>query len=219
MRFSVVKQGLLGACLALVSIGLIAAPIGCSKATGTKIAQDVVNWTPALTSAVSTAGSTAALLLPADQIIFATATTAFDTGAALVVQYAKAYLLNPSSSALADLQLAVTTLQQNANSALLQAAGIKDANSQKLALAAINGVATIVATILGLLQSVSTKAQLEQMSHDATIKYAQVRKLMDANAMQVAADRVEAQDAAVALAAAGRITPSQFFDYEAQHGF
>lgn len=214
---SLLRQAFFGTSLALVSIGLIAAPIGCSQAQQTRVAQDIVNWTPALTTAVNTVGATASILDPAAAGIFDVATTGFGTAAALLTQYAKAYLANPTASALADLQLAVTTLQQNANSALLQTAGIKDQNSQRLALAAINGLATIVATILGLVQSISSKTALNQMSHNSTIKYAQVRKLMDEERMQLAADRLGAQDSAIA--SHGRITPSQFFSYEAQHGF
>jgi len=48
---------------------------GCS---GTTVAQDIVNWTPALQSAVATIDSTAALLAPADAPIFVAATVGFD---------------------------------------------------------------------------------------------------------------------------------------------
>ena len=44
---------------------------GCS---GVTIAQDIVNWTPALESAVATVDSAASLLAPADAPIFAVAT-------------------------------------------------------------------------------------------------------------------------------------------------
>ncbi len=91
---------------------------GCNAAT---VAQDIVNWTPSLQSAVATVDSTVALLAPADAPIFSTATVGFDAATNLLVSQAKAYLANPSASALARLQVQIVTLQQQVNSALLQA--------------------------------------------------------------------------------------------------
>jgi len=48
---------------------------GCSE---TSVAQNIVNWTPGLESAVATVDSTAALLAPADAPVFAAATAGFD---------------------------------------------------------------------------------------------------------------------------------------------
>ena len=107
---------------------------GCTAAS---VAQDIVNWTPALQSAVATVDSTAALLAPADAPIFAAATSGFDAASNLLVAQAKAYLANPSAGVLAQLQTQIVTLQQQVNAALLQAAKIVDANSQQHALAAI----------------------------------------------------------------------------------
>lgn len=159
----------------------------CSQATGSKVAQDIVNFAPALTSAVNTINATVSSLSPQAAPIFAVATAAFDAGATLVVSDAKAYLANPSASVLVNLQTAVTTLQQNANAALLQTAGIKDAQSLQLALAAINGLATVVSAILGLVQTVSTKAQLRVMAAQSPIKLATVRRLMDQQRMEAMA--------------------------------
>ena len=44
---------------------------GCSAAN---VAQDIVNWTPSLESAIATVDSTAALLAPADAPVFLAAT-------------------------------------------------------------------------------------------------------------------------------------------------
>ena len=85
------------------------------------MAQDIVNWTPALQSAVATVDSTAALLAPADAPLFAAATVGFDAASNLLMAQAKAYLANPSASALAQLQNQVVILQQQVNAALLQA--------------------------------------------------------------------------------------------------
>lgn len=59
---------------------------GCS---GVTVAQDIVNWTPALESAVSTVDSTAALLAPLDAPIFIAATAGFDAASDLLVTQAK----------------------------------------------------------------------------------------------------------------------------------
>lgn len=118
---------------------------GCS---GPTVAQDIVNWTPALQSAVATVDSAASMLAPADAPIFAAATATFNVGSNLVVAQAKAYLANPTQSILAILQAQVVALQQNVSAAVLQAARIVDPTSQLHALAAINGVATIVNAIL-----------------------------------------------------------------------
>lgn len=192
--------------VALIAILLMGTMAGCTKANGIKAAQDIVNWTPSLTSAVNTIDATASLILPADAVIFTAATAGFDAASALVVQYAKAYLANPSASILVNLQTAIMTLEQNTNQALLQVAGIKDANSQKLALAAISGVATIVTTILALVQSVSSVAQLHQMSEMSTVKLSSVRQYLDPVKVSEQAEHYN-------------ISPDRFFDTEAVMGF
>jgi len=149
---------------------------GCS---GTTAAQDIVNWTPALASAVQTVDSTAALLAPGDAPIFAAATTGFDAASNVLVAQAKAYLANPSAGVLAEMQSQVVTLQQQVNAALLQAAKIVDPGSQQHALAAIQAVGTIVSAVLALVQSVSSKAAVAQMAGESTIKLAMVRPYLN----------------------------------------
>ncbi|MDR3753172.1 MAG: hypothetical protein P4K78_04940 [Terracidiphilus sp.] len=149
---------------------------GCS-AVG--VAQDIVNWTPALQSAVATVDTTASLLAPADAPIFAAATAGFDVASNLMVAQAKAYLANPSASALQLLQAQVVTFQQQVNSALLQAARVVDPNSQTHALAAIQAVATIASTILALVASISSKAAVANMSAQTGIKLAMVRPYLN----------------------------------------
>ncbi len=128
---------------------------GCS---GKSVAQDIVNWTPALQSAVATVDSTAAMLAPADAPIFAAATVGFDAASNLLVAQAKAYLANPSAGALAQLQAAVVALQQNVSGATLSALKIVDQKSQTLAMNAIDAVGTIINAILAMVISVSSKA-------------------------------------------------------------
>lgn len=151
---------------------------GC---TGTKVAQSIVNWTPALQSAVATVNSTAALLAPTDAPIFLAATAGFDAASNLLVTQAKTYLANPTASTLAQLQTQVVTLEQQVNSALLAAAKIVDPASQTHALAAIQAVGTIVNSILALVQSISTKAQVAEMAGQATIKLAAVTPYLDSS--------------------------------------
>jgi hypothetical protein len=149
---------------------------GCSAAT---VAQNIVNWTPSLQSAVATVDSTAGLLAPADAPIFAAATVGFDAGSNLLVAQARAYLANPSASALVQLQTQITTLQQQVNAALLQAGRIVNPASQQHAFAVIEGVGTIVSAILSLIASISTKAQLAQMASTSGIKLAVVEPYLD----------------------------------------
>ncbi len=149
---------------------------GC---TASGVAQDIVNWTPALQSAVATVDTTAALLAPADAPIFAAATSGFDAASNMLVAQAKAYLANPSAGVLAQLQTQIVTLQQDVNAALLQAAKIVDVNSQQHALAAIQAVGTIVSTILSLVASVSSKSAVAHMAAQSSVKLSMVRPYLD----------------------------------------
>jgi hypothetical protein len=171
---STTKLGALLLCALLVAGTL---PMtGCS---GTTIAQDIVNWTPALQTAVTTVDSTAALLAPADAPIFIAATAGFDAASNLLVAQARAYLANPSASLLAQLQTQIVAFQQQVNASLLQAAHIVNQASQAHALAAINAVATVVNSIFALIQSISSHVAVAQMAAHSTIKLAQVQPYLD----------------------------------------
>jgi hypothetical protein len=159
---------------------------GCS---GTTVAQDIVNWTPALQSAVTTVDTTAALLAPVDAPLFAAATAGFDAASKLLANQARAYLANPSAGLLAEIQAQIVTFQQQVNAALLSVARITNPASQKHALSAIQATATIVSAIFSLVQSISGKAALAQMAAHSTIKLASVEPLLDsALASQMIAD-------------------------------
>lgn len=184
---------------------------GC---TGTSVAQDIVNWTPSLQSAVATVDSTAALLAPGDAPAFAAATAGFDAASGVLITQAKAYLANPTAGALAQLQTQVVTLQQQVNAALLSAAQITNSASQTHALASIQAVGTIVSAILSLVQSVSSKAQVAQMAAHSTIKIAAVRSYLD----EVGAARIVAAHYDEPVAAArGQIAEAQ--NAQMQAGF
>jgi hypothetical protein len=149
---------------------------GCS---GTSVAQNIVNWTTALQSAVATVDSTATLLAPADAPIFTAATVGFDAASNLLVAQAKAYLANPTAPVLQQLQTAVVAFQQQVNAALLQAARIANPASQQQVLNAINAVATVVSAMLALVMSISSKGAVARMASQSTIKLAQVRPYLD----------------------------------------
>jgi hypothetical protein len=169
------KLGAIMLCAILVSGTLVQ---GCSAKT---VAQDIVNWTPALQAAVTTVDSTIALLAPVDAPIFAAATVGFDAASNLLVGQAKAYLANPTASLLTLLQTQAVTFQQQVNAALLKAAGLKDVASQQHATAAINVVVTIITAITGLVASISSKAAVAQMARDSNIKLAAIAPYVDRN--------------------------------------
>ena len=149
---------------------------GCN---GVTVAQDIVNWTPMLQSAVATVDTSVGVLDPAAAPILAVATVGFDAASNVLVAQAKAYLANPNASVLAQLQTAVVTFQQQVNTALLQAAKITNPQSQQHALTAINAVGTVVNAILALVTQVSTKAQVAQMAAASTVKLAMVTPYID----------------------------------------
>jgi len=149
---------------------------GCS---GVTVAQDIVNWTPTLESAVATVDTTASLLAPADAPIFAAATAGFDAASNVLVAQAKAYLANPSAGTLAQIQTQIVVFQQQVNAGLLQAVRIGDPASQKHALTAIQAVATVVSAMLSLVESVSSKTAVAQMASRSAIKRARVEGLLD----------------------------------------
>jgi hypothetical protein len=168
------KLGVLMLCSVLVAGSMPLA--GCSATT---VAQDIVNWTPALQTAVAVVDTTASVLAPADAPIFTAATASFDAATNLLVAQCKAYLANPSASLLAQLQAQIVTFQQQVNASLLQSARIVNPNSQAHALAAINGVATIINAIFALIESISSKASAAQMASQASIKISEVRPYLD----------------------------------------
>jgi hypothetical protein len=155
---------------------------GCNAKS---IANDIVNWTPALQSAIATVDSTAALLAPSDVPVFSAATAGFDAAAKVLIVQANVYLANPSAGTLACLQNQVIAFQQQVNAALLNAARIIDTPSQRHAMAAIQAVATIATTILALVQSVSSKAQIAQMAAQSRIKLATIEPYLDASSSAV----------------------------------
>jgi hypothetical protein len=203
-----------GAMIAFLCIMLVAGPVGCTQQQKENVAQEIVNFTPSVISAANTVSATIEMLAPQYALIIAPVTAGFDVVAASVDKAAKDYLANPNQTTLAFLQNEVINLQQNVNTSILQIAQIKDPVSQKLALAAINGLATVVNTILGLVQSISTKTQVAAMAAQVRVTLAQVRPYLDEGDMQASSLRVT-QD----LALNHLSTPDEFFAAEARAGF
>jgi hypothetical protein len=154
---------------------LVSSPFsaGCGGAT---VAQDIVNWTPALQSAVSAVDATAAVLDPVSAPIFTAATAGFDAASNELVTQAKAYLLTPTATVLARLQVAVVTFQQTIDAAMLKAVDIGNTVALRKAQADISGVAAIVNIILGLVVSISSKPAVAKMAAAAPFKIDYVDK-------------------------------------------
>jgi hypothetical protein len=147
------RRNKLGA-FALIAVLLgftIPAATGCSEAT---IAQNIVNWTPALESTAATAAATFSVLQPQDAALVGAGLLAFNTGANLVDAQAKAYLANPSATVLQQLQTAVVTFQQQVNATLLSAAKITNPQSQQTVTAAVNAVSTVINSIFALIAGI-----------------------------------------------------------------
>lgn len=150
--------------IALISLLLIPMCAGC---TARSVAQDIVNWTPALDSAASTISTLDAALLPE--------ATAFIALSNAIDAEAKAYLATPTATVLQRLQAAVVTAQQQINVALLDA--VKIGRTQAGAahvVATLQTYLTIVNTILALVTSISTKAQVAAMAAASPVKLARV---------------------------------------------
>jgi hypothetical protein len=77
------------------------------------------------------------------------------------------------------MQLQVVTMQQQVNTAMLQAARIVNPQSQQHALAAIQAVGTVVTVMLSMVQTVSSKQAVAQMAAASTVKMSEVLPLVD----------------------------------------
>jgi hypothetical protein len=187
---------------------------GCTQQQKISVAQEIVNWTPVLVSTADTVSAAVQALDPATALILGPATLALNTFAPEVEKAAQAYLANPNQTTLQVLQSVITQIQQDASAALLAAARVTNPNSQALAVKDVNLIATIANTLLALVQSISTKAQVAAMAAKVRVTLAQVRPLMDQNALEAASLRVSGD-----LALNHAPTVNQFFAYEAQAGF
>jgi hypothetical protein len=183
------------AVLALLCMTLIFAPvIGCTQAQRVDVAQEIVNWTPALESSIDTAASVVDLLDPVAAPIVNTLVTGVNALAPQFEAAAKAYLANPTQTALQTVQGLIVQIQNSVNNslALLDAAKVTNPASQAKAKSVINGIATVANSLLALIEGVSTKAQVAAMSQNVTVHLAQVRGMLDEQQLQLAAVRIAA---------------------------
>lgn len=157
---------------------LLAGTLPTAGCTAANTAQEIVNWLPALESAVTSVDSIAATLDPADGSAFRTATVGFDALANLLSVQAKAYLANSTATTLRQLQDQIVALQQQVSSALLTAVKITDAGSQQHVMAAVQAVAAIVTSLLALVQLVSSKSDVERMATQSAVKLSRVEPLL-----------------------------------------
>jgi hypothetical protein len=188
--------------------------IGCTQQQKVNVAQEIVNWTPALTSAIDTAGGLLEVLDPPSALVIAPSLAIINALAPQITTAAKNYLANPSQTTIQVLQALIVQLQNNVNTALLNAVKITNPNSQQKATTAINGIATIVNSLLALVEGVSSKAQVAAMSRNVTVHLAEVRPLLDQRQMALNADRISRD-----LGLTRPVTVDQYFAYEAQAGF
>ncbi len=166
-------------------IALLLSGTTMTACSGISVAQNIVNWTPALQSAVAVVNSTASVLDPSAAPIFTAATVGFDAASNTLEAEAKSYLANPTAGILVQLQTAVVTFQQQVNASLLAAAKITNPASQQKALADINAVGTVVNSILALVESISSKTAVARMAAHSTIKLAMVRPYLNESSAAV----------------------------------
>lgn len=204
------------AVLAILCMTLVFAPvIGCTQAQRVDVAQEIVNLTPALESANSTAASIVDLLDPVAAPIVNTLVTGVNALDSQFETAAKAYLANPTQTALETMQAVIVQIQNSVNNslALLDAAKITNPASQAKAKSVINGIATVANALLALVESVSTKAQVVAMSQNVTVHLAQVRGMLDEQQLQLAAARI-ARDMNTRP-----VSVDDYFAYQARAGF
>lgn len=190
---------------------LLSSMIGCSKIG---VAQEIVNWTPTIENQVDAVLAVASMVLPADAPIFALATAGLDGAVKLLTAVAQSYLANPNATTLGAVQDAIAALGGQVNNGLLQAARIVNPQTQRLLLFVFNALGAAVNAVLGLIESVSSKAAIKRMALHQRVKLAQVSQLMNPTVMQGAQDRV-AKDMGIMI----RSTPAAFIAQQEAYGF
>lgn len=191
---------------------------GCTQAQKISVAQQIVNLTPAFTSAVDLALSTIALLDPPAQLIIAPTMILVNATGPQISKAAQDYLNNPTETNIQVLQGIIVQIQQSVNTMVLQAAHIVNPQSQAIAVRDVNQIAALTNLILGLVQSISTPAQKAVMAADVKISMAQVRPYLDQALMQQELDAARAK-APLAARLLMPATVDGFYAAEAKAGF
>jgi hypothetical protein len=143
----------------------------------TSNAQQIVNWTPVIDSALTEIGGIASTLLPQDALIIQPLMAGLIVGQNLLSAQAKTYLANPSAATLQQLQAQALALQTNINAAVLASIRVSNPASQQAILTKLNagltGVSAILALIIGIKGSTLTPASV------TAPKLSQVLPLLD----------------------------------------
>lgn len=181
---------------------------GCKGGqTSLNVAKFVQNETPAIESAADAIATAVATLLPADAILTNAALATFNATLNSVDAVAKAYIANPSPSALTNLENALVAVQNSIGTTIASLGKLGIPSDVLLTITGgVNFATTIILALLGAVQSVSTKAQLDNMRSLETVKVASLRPFMDRNAAEQ-------------IAAANHVTVGQYFATEYQMGF
>lgn len=181
-------QSLVAAVVLILCIPVFTGCTASQKQTTLQIITTVNSRLPEVVAAADTAAQVVASLDPASALLIEPADAAFDTLAKTLQALLTAYIANPSATALQQIQTAINTLESNVNTSVLAAAGIKNSASQALALAALKGLLTVVTIVFALISQTESVAMLEELRRTNTIHFAKVRKYMDENELQVAAN-------------------------------
>lgn len=209
--------GVIQAALVALMVGsLMLTTSGCTQAQKVSVAQEIVNWTPALTSAIDTIGGVVDTLEPGVALIVDPFVAGVNALSPQFVTAANNYLANPTQTNIQVLQGLIVQIQNSVNTSLslLQALKVSNPASQQKAILAVNGFGTIVNTLLGLIQGISSHAQVAAMSAAVTVHLATVQGVLDRKAMELASERV-AKD----LWWVPQVSADRFLSYEAKAGF
>jgi hypothetical protein len=180
----------------LVSSCLVEGCTPAQKQTTLQVVTAINQHIPEVVAAADTVAATVELLDPASAALLSVGDATFDTLAKTLQVLTAAYIANPNASTLQQIQTAINTLESNINTATLNAVGIKDVESQRLAVAALHGLLTVVTIVFGMIAPTESVTMLYQLRSTGTIHLAQVRPYMDAGELAAAgkADGVDVNE-------------------------
>jgi hypothetical protein len=162
---------------------------GCTtaqKQTTLQVVQKINTYAPAIVDGIDAAATTIATLDPAIGAVIMIGVTALDTLQVAFTATLSAYLANPNATTLTALQSAINALESNINTASLNALHITDPISQRLALAGLKTVLSLVTIVFSLISQTETVAQLDQLRMTDTIHLALLRPQMNEALLEAA---------------------------------
>ena len=147
---------------------------GCSGPSKAQVAKQIVAWLPAIDSGVQSIGSLVATFDPANAVEIQSALGIVNAASKQFETAAQAYLLHQTAGNLAALQDTITSFEQSTNAAVLVSYHVTNPQSQHEITTAIDTLATISASIMGLVESISPQPAVQAMRKKATIKLSSV---------------------------------------------